>query len=305
MLRQRWTSGLLMFGVVLATLVWLPSAFDALLLLIVALLGQMEFYAILDGAGIPAFRVLGNVAGSALIASTYLTLTSAAIPPASRVAVSFDVGLLVLVLTVFGVCLRQFPQKNTPQPLPTIGCTLFGFFYVPFLLNFITRLLLTWDFVRWTQPLQHTGVALCLYLIVVVKTGDIGAFFIGTAAGRHKLLPRISPGKTWEGVVGGLCASVLASLICLHVLGGSVRSGRPAVLGPLTLGTGDAVVLGLLLGGLGIVGDLVESLLKRAAGAKDSGRTVPGMGGVLDVLDSLLFATPALYYYARAFMGPA
>jgi phosphatidate cytidylyltransferase len=113
---------------------------------------------------------------------------------------------------------------------------------------------------------------------------DTAAFFVGNAAGRRKLAPAISPGKTVEGALGGLAGGVAAAA--------AVRAlGLPSV--PL----GHALLLGLGVAALGIVGDLVESLLKRWAGVKDSGTLFPGHGGMLDRLDSVLFGAPALYYY--------
>lgn len=123
-----------------------------------------------------------------------------------------------------------------------------------------------------------------IFLLVAVYVGDIAAYYGGRAFGRRRLAPVISPNKTWEGAVSGLLGSI----------GG-------ALLAPLwfarALPLGDAALLGAALGAIGIVGDLAESLLKRAAGVKDSGSLLPGHGGVLDRTDSLLFAAPALYWY--------
>jgi len=114
--------------------------------------------------------------------------------------------------------------------------------------------------------------------------------------GRHKLIPRISPAKTWEGCAGGVLSSMLVSVIFAWVTGGN--------LGPVTLSIAHAAIMGILLGVIGIIGDLAESLLKRAADIKDSGHLLKGMGGMLDVLDSLLFAAPVAYAFAR-FVLPA
>jgi phosphatidate cytidylyltransferase len=156
----------------------------------------------------------------------------------------------------------------------------------------VTRLLLAWErATAWNGVLAVTGRLLVLYLVLVVKCADVGAFFCGTLFGRHKLLPRISPGKTWEGLFGGLAAGTAGSLGFAWAAGGR--------LGDVPLGLTHAVVLGFLLSAAGVVGDLFESLLKRAAGAKDSGSWIPGFGGVLDVLDSVLFAAPVLFIYTQ------
>ena len=146
-----------------------------------------------------------------------------------------------------------------------------------------------------TFRVNATGRMLIIYLGFVVKMGDVGAYFAGRAFGRHKLLPRISPKKTWEGLFGGIAASVITSLVFFLCAGGR--------LGVVAMSWCDALLLGALLPVVGGVGDMFESLLKRAAGAKDSGTIIPGMGGILDVLDSLLFGAPVLYAYARLFLS--
>ena len=129
----------------------------------------------------------------------------------------------------------------------------------------------------------------------------MGAYFVGSLVGRHKMFPRISPGKTWEGLAGGFLAGIAASMI-LYWLWRSPDPSLPvAEFGRLSLTWGHALFLGAFLAAIGVIGDLVESLLKRSAGLKDSGQLFPGMGGILDVLDSLLFAAPALYFYLRWF----
>lgn len=117
----------------------------------------------------------------------------------------------------------------------------------------------------------------------------MGAYFVGTTIGKHKMIPTISPAKTWEGVIGGVVmATVVSSL--LMFLYDYEMSG-------IAFSWVDGLVLGLGLALLGVIGDLVESMLKRSAGVKDSGSWLKGMGGILDVLDSLIFAMPLLYIY--------
>jgi phosphatidate cytidylyltransferase len=123
----------------------------------------------------------------------------------------------------------------------------------------------------------------------VTKFSDCGAYVVGSLIGRHKMIPRVSPGKTWEGFGGALLGSVLASLACAHFAAGKLVGMTPT----------HAVVLGLALGGAAVVGDLIESIFKREAGVKDSGRFLPGIGGILDLLDSLLFNAPLMYLYLR------
>ncbi|MBU1694259.1 MAG: phosphatidate cytidylyltransferase [Verrucomicrobia bacterium] len=275
MFRQRIQSGLLISAALFAAAWWLPFNGWLVVLLALTAIALWEFYGLLDGAHIPHFPYVGIAGGLALILGTGVLKAA---PGRIEIIVLF--GILVAVL------LRQFPQKNNPRPLETIAGTLFGVLYVAFLFNFFTRLLVDWG--------DHDGRLLALYAIVVVKLSDVGAFFIGCAIGRHKLIPRISPAKSWEGCLGGIGASVLGSLAAFVL-------ARP-YWQQVRFCWGDAIALGILLSLAGIAGDLTESLFKRAAGVKDSGRIILGMGGLLDMLDSLLFAVPMLYVYATFFL---
>ncbi len=159
--------------------------------------------------------------------------------------------------------------------------TLWAVGYLGFVFNFYTKIL-------WMWPVGD-GRWVLLYMILIVKVTDIGAFFTGCNLGRHKLCPRISPAKTWEGCVGGVLAGCATSLVFWVTLSGDI--------GPVTLTVADALILGMVLPVMGILGDLIESMLKRAIAVKDSGGWVKGMGGILDILDSLIFAAPVLYGY--------
>lgn len=263
----------------LAAAIWLPQGGVVLILLFVSTLALWEFYALLDASNIPHFKLLGLASGMALILSTWLSLGRTSGRP-------WESDWVVLSIVTALVFLRQFPQKNNPRPLETMAGTLLGIMYVPFLFNFFTRILVVWS--------GNEGRLLALYAIFIVKAADVGAYFIGCAVGRHKLFPRISPKKTWEGFGGGLLTGTVVSVVFFLLARRHMTS--------LDLGLGDAVGIGILLGVLGTMGDLTESLFKRAAGVKDSGRLILGMGGLLDVVDSLLFAAPAMYMYARFLM---
>ena len=294
MLLKRIISAVLLLGSAALLLFVFPAVMGVLVLMAATVLGLLEFYGILNKAGIPAFRLLGIGCGLALLAGLYLSLNAALLLPPSLARLAAEAPMLLFALILFAVCIRQFPQKLNPQPLATIACTMLGVLYVPFLLAFIMFLAFRWEPVAWSKPFGDTARALIFYLVVVVKSSDIGAFAVGRTFGRHKLFPRISPGKTWEGLAGGLAAGILMSVLIFWWLG----RGQPHTsLGVLVVTRTDAWVLGAVLSSIGVVGDLIESLLKRSAGLKDSGSTIPGMGGILDVLDSLLFAAPALYFY--------
>lgn len=278
MLRDRVLSGFVLALIILAAAIWLPSFGILLFLLTVATLGQLEFYTLLDTAKMPAFKWLGTVGGFLLILLTGLHFRVAPVP-----ADGCDWDFTILFVLTISILLRTFPQKNNPTPLVTIAATLMGIMYVPFLFNAFTKILMAWD--------HYQGIRLALYLLIVVKLTDTGAYFTGLAFGQHKLIPRISPAKTWEGFFGGLVVAALASWLFCVIANGNI--------GPIRISQGTALWLGLLLGLCGTVGDLTESLLKRAAGVKDSSKIIFGMGGILDVIDSLLFAAPALYIFVR------
>lgn len=152
----------------------------------------------------------------------------------------------------------------------------FGVFYVAWLLGHLILL----------RSLPE-GSFLVFFLFLVTWANDTGAYYVGSLWGRRPMAPRISPRKTWEGLIGGLIGSVLAALAC-----------RAWFLESLS--QADALWLGLLIGIAAPLGDLCESILKRSAGVKDSGTIIPGHGGILDRIDSLILTTPTFYYYLLA-----
>jgi len=264
----------------LAAVFWLPPTGVLLVLLLVCGLGTWEFYGLLDAGKIAHFKIVGLVGGLLLVGATWVTLRSSAGQSATG-------EWAVLFLVTIVVVIRQLPQKHNTRPIETMAVTLLGVLYVPYLFNFFTKLLVGWE--------NGEGRLLILYMIMVVKCNDIGAYFVGCSMGHHKLLARISPAKSWEGSVGGVLSGVAASVLYYVVSRGD--------LGVVQLHMFDALMLGFLLPVCGITGDLCESMLKRASGVKDSGRLILGMGGVLDLIDSLLFAAPALYVYTYFFVN--
>ena len=180
----------------------------------------------------------------------------------------------VTLLVLFSALLFLFRITDVRRSAGEASLFLMGFFYVPFLLGHLIL-------VRG-EPFGSQWV---LLLLVIVMSGDSAAYYVGSSFGRNKLYPVVSPNKSREGAVGGLAGSIIGAL-CFKWL----------FFPELTVA--DAAICAFLLGMLGQVGDLFESLLKRSFGVKDSGQIVPGHGGILDRLDSILFAAPALFYYA-------
>lgn len=286
---QRFVSGITLAAALLLLIYWAPSLSVCALLCAIATVALLEFYRLPSALAIPSFQIMGIVAGVLLIAGTWFSFTL------KTAGLVYEHELLILFVTIIAILIRQFPQKNNDQPLTTIAATLFGILYVPFLLNYFTKLAFTWECPSWLGPVGPTGQLLVLYLIAVVKSTDIGAFLVGSCFGRHKLIPRISPSKTWEGFFGGVAIGWLVSLGIYFVLGGQF--------GLITMSIYDAFILGILLPLFGMVGDLTESMLKRAASSKDTGHLIPGIGGALDLLDSLLFGAPALYMYCKILLA--
>jgi phosphatidate cytidylyltransferase len=190
----------------------------------------------------------------------------------------FETGFIILF--VLGLCVRQLSSRTSTTGIIAIATTLLGLMYVPWLLNFIQK-------INFFPDVE--GKFFLLYFILVTKFSDMGAYAIGSLIGRHKMIPRISPGKTWEGFAGAIVVSTGASLAFVHIFGAHMFG----------MNTLHAAVLGILLSVTAVIGDLIESLFKREAGVKDSGHLFPGIGGILDLLDSLLFNAPIMYLYLR------
>ncbi|MBN2301810.1 MAG: phosphatidate cytidylyltransferase, partial [Lentisphaerae bacterium] len=283
MLKHRLMSGLIIVSALVLLSNYLSPVGIWLLLVVLSAIGQLEFYTMANKAGIPVFRIVGVVCGTGIISTTVCTIG----PDAESIANGYRWENMVMLASVIAIFVRQFPQKHNDKPLETIACTLFGVLYVPVLFNCFTRLVFVWSAANATFRVSETGRLLILYLVLVVKSTDTGAYFAGRAFGRHKLFPRVSPNKSWEGLCGGIITAVLASWFFWLVSKGSF--------GVISFKLRDSMLLGLILAIVGVIGDMFESLVKRGAGVKDSGAFVPGMGGLLDVLDSLLFGAPALY----------
>jgi phosphatidate cytidylyltransferase len=249
-----------------------------------AVTGLIEFYGLLEHRGMACFKRWGMVGGVLLMVGTFLHLTGHIGTQGSPARVN-DFETSFLILFVLGLCLRQFFSKSNTTGILAISTTLFGLMYVPWLLNFIQKI----QFFAFADPLEGTGKYYVLYFILVTKFSDTGAYAVGSLFGKHKMIPRISPGKTWEGFAGAILVSTSASLAFAQLLGQRMAG----------MNWMHAIILGVILSVSAVIGDLIESLFKREAGVKDSGRLFPGIGGILDLLDSLLFNAPIMYLYLR------
>lgn len=223
-----------------------------------------EFFTLIEKKGIPMYKYFGIALGAIIPLSIYL-----------RFELTRGWELLFIAVMLITLFVLQFSRRESTNAVVGIAMTMFGILYIAWFFSFMIKLKL----------LPH-GTALVGCLLLVTKGADIGAFLTGRRWGKHSLLPRISPKKTIEGTLGGIAFAVLCAL--------ASRSFLP----PLAIFSWpNLVALGLALGALALLGDLSESLIKRDCNAKDSNNLFPGLGGVLDVIDSVLFTAPAFYFY--------
>ncbi len=249
------------------------------LILLMGMTSLWEFYRMLDGRDMPNFKYFGSILGAIFFIGSFIILRQFGITALADFEEATLVGIVLLVFV------RQMVKGlDASPPLASMAYTLFGLLYIVFLFNFMTKIV-------YVTPRLESGVVTgqfyVLYLMVVTKFSDMGAYVTGSLIGKHPMVPRISPKKTWEGFCGAIGFSLLGSFGMLWLLG-----DRLALLNPT-----HATVLGLSLGFAAVVGDLAESVVKRATAAKDSGGILPGIGGTLDLIDSLLFTAPLLFFY--------
>jgi len=280
---RRLLSFVLLWGVVLGAMfsgnALLSNSVFLIIMVVLAGFGLEEFYELLAKRGLMCFKWWGILGGVLLILGTFLHFKGK-LGISGTAARPNDFETSFFILFVLGLCLRQFLSQTNANGLLAISTTLFGLMYVAWLLNFIQKI----NFFP-----NVNGPFYVLYFILVTKFSDTGAYAVGSLIGKHKMIPRISPGKTWEGFGGALAVSTAASLV-FFLLAKEKMAGMNWV---------HAVILGIILSSAAVVGDLIESLFKREAGVKDSGRFFPGIGGILDLLDSLLFNAPLMYLYLR------
>jgi len=236
-------------------------------------LGLFEFYSLAEKKG---FRV-GKYFATAMGILIPLLAYREVLTPRTQAAYPFFTALFFLVF--FGY---QFAKGKNEGSLAGLSVTVAGIVYASVLFSFLI-------------PLRIEASHWVAYLLLVTKGGDIGAYMVGSTLGRHPLTPRVSPNKTIEGTVAGILTSIVVSLLAFRFL---LKGRLPFAAGETFLWIAFAS-LGLLLGVVGFLGDLAESLIKRDCQTKDTRKFIPGMGGILDVIDSLLFTTPLFYAVVR------
>ncbi len=274
MLRQRALGAALLVPPLLAALV-LGGPWIAALVAVVTAVAGFETFRLLRAAGYPVFALLGTVFAVLVVIDATM---------------GDKLGLLLIAAGAMLVGVGSFTLREPRDGVTAWMATLFGALYVA-LLAFLVRLGHVAPPLPADAPLAGLGAerGWILLLVLGVWLYDTGAYFVGRAFGRRRFLEHISPSKTYAGLVGGLVAATAVIAVVL------VGLGQPPA---------AALVLGPLVGLAAQAGDLAESMLKRAAGVKDSGTLIPGHGGVLDRVDSFLFAAPAVTLYVVAVLAP-
>jgi phosphatidate cytidylyltransferase len=257
---KRWITGVIAVPILFGIVAYGGEAVFALLIIVVSLAGMQEYNRMVFGPGIGLEKM--ETLGIAL----FILLTAwYANPPVLLAVLTFTV-MIVLILNLFRIRKQGLDMSHAGQ-------VILGIVYIPFLMSHLIL-------IRQTP----SGVLWIFFVLVMAFAGDIAAFYVGRRLGKHKLYPEVSPGKTVEGTIGLVAGSIAGCLLFRQFFF------------PM-LPVGHVVVLGLMGSVIGQFGDLCESVLKRAAGVKDSGTLFPGHGGILDRLDCLMFITPFVYYY--------
>lgn len=287
----RTVSGVVLLAIVLAA-IWLRGPVLMIAVAVAVVLAAHEFYTMVRKAGYQPWYPAGIALALVLGLRGYLNGDLINGVAYSGPGVAPEVMALALVLLFVlarqGIEWVRQPQATTQDGRPIsprspylawadIGLTMGGAIYTGGLLGYAPLLATVNE-----TPTQGGGQAWMLMVVFGTAACDTGAYFVGSLIGRHKLIPHISPGKTWEGLIGGVAGGILAAAL----LSGILKIGLP-----------EAVILGLLVCAAAVTGDLSESFIKRASGVKDSGNIIPGHGGILDRVDSILFVTLAVYWF--------
>ncbi len=236
----------------------------------IALISFWEFTELVKKKGIHPNFYFGLFSVAVIITNTYFDFTDFKI-------IIIGISILVLLTELF---------RNKSSAIMNSGATFLGIIYLGL---FSSSVLSIREFFNSSEMLYSEGGYLIISIIVAIWVCDSAAFFLGTAFGKHKLFPRVSPNKSWEGAIAGFVFAIFTMI-----------AAKAIVLDVISLT--DAIVIGIIVGTIGQLGDLVESLIKRDAGVKDSSNIIPGHGGVFDRFDSLLFAAPSVYLYMYLFI---
>ena len=290
---KRIATAVVLIPIVLVLILRAPISVLAVVAGIVALLTIHEFLKLTESYGVQPLRILTYIFAG--IFFLLLALNFGNEKPLLSTAVFVYCLGFAAAIAPFIFLTRAMRNEDLSSGYPAAAASVFAFTYIALPMGMLVQLRQQW-----------AGAFYLLYLLLVVWAGDIFAYFVGKSMGRHLMAPRISPKKTWEGAAASLAASVGVGWLLFHyavpLSSALLRAGlierRDGIFGLEQPGMGPVIWLTILLNVAAQLGDLVESLIKRGAGVKDSGAILPGHGGMLDRIDALLFAAPVLWYYA-------
>ncbi|OWY71357.1 hypothetical protein B7486_12255 [cyanobacterium TDX16] len=250
---------------------------------VLVFLGGLELTRLFGGAGFQPLILWPSIVSSLVASIPFLCKSglTADWGLAKLSAAQLTVG--ALFIAIFGVFVLVSLRRKTDRAIGDMAVSIWPVLYLGLLSQFIVSIRLDGS--------PH-GIAIVLFFIATVKICDIGAYFTGRAIGRHKLIIWLSPKKTWEGLCGGVVASMVLAVGVVKWIEG----GQAVAFPPDFLTVGRAAIFGFLMAVIGQTGDLLESMIKRDAQAKDSAQAIPAFGGVLDILDSVLLTAPVAWW---------
>lgn len=265
--KDRWISSTIMISL---TVVAIFNKWVFLFVLLALTIGGMyEFFYLVKKKGIPIYSYTGIAIGVIIPLFAFF-----------QVEPTRKWELLFIALALLTIFIMQLSRNDNRNAIVGISTTIFGILYVSWFFSYLVK-------IRYLMPDMPTaGLKLLGFLLLVTKCGDMGALLIGKSFGKKLLVPKISPNKTVEGAIGSTVFSVLAAVIAQGLIPKE-----------LNLSLVHIAFMGAVFGGLGQLGDMSESMIKRDCGVKDSGKMLPALGGALDAIDSLLFSAPVFYFY--------
>lgn len=270
MLKQRIFSSFGLWSTLLAVLFFFGISGAVGLIILVNVLAQREFSKLLK---VPLRQAMFDITLGLLFLSSYYFC--------SVNGCCQDLTYALALIIIFNWSI--FFGKTAPALLTSLFC----FWYMPINLHFFLKIpeLYAWE--------SGTSLAVVIWVVLITKLTDVGGFFIGCAVGKHHLAPQVSPKKTWEGVEGGMLFALIGNVLYFICFSSYL---------PNAFSFGKSLIFTLIMAWGSVISDLLESLLKRQIQTKDSGRSIPGIGGVLDLIDSLLLNAPLAYILFKHFV---